>query len=106
MVGTVSPAAPDVPVWRKRPRCVFHWRDWGGDSVVFEVVSGHTYQFSPFGAAVMGCFEERDCSFGALARQIGADLHVAADDVELGQALAASVQQFLQLGWIEPIAPA
>lgn len=88
--------------WEKYPGCVLHWREWGGDSVAFEVRSGATYQFSPLAAAVMACFEQQACSAELLAQTIAADLGTEADD-ELRTALSAQVAQFLKLGWIVPI---
>lgn len=102
--GGAEPAVAPRPQarWRKNPRRQFHWLDWGGDSVVFELRSGHTYQFAPMVAAVMACFEEQARSVDELAAAIGSDLGIAADN-ELRLALVAIVEQLSGLGWIEPI---
>lgn len=88
--------------WRCNPRYELHWRDWGGDSVVFELRSGHTHQFAPLTAAVMACFEAGDAAVEDVVLAIAGDLDVAVDE-ELRSAVTASVQQFIKLGWIEPI---
>jgi PqqD family protein of HPr-rel-A system len=89
-------------VWRRNPRRRLFWRDWGGDSVVFEERSGHTYQFAPLAAAVMAGFEEHATTFDALARSIAETLGTT-DDNELRAALVPVIEQFRDLGWIEPI---
>lgn len=86
--------------WRRRPGIELHWRDWGGDSVVFEQRSGHTYQFAPLAAAVMACFEEHDRSLDELTAQIALDLGSAPDN-DIRAALEPIVSEFLSLGWIE-----
>lgn len=81
---------------------MLRWRDWGGDSVVFEAYSGHTYQFAPLAAAVMACFEEDARSLDELVAAIAGELGSAPDN-ELRSAVTAAAEQFRALGWIEPI---
>lgn len=100
--AVAAAAAAPAARWRKSPERTLHWRDWGGDSVVFEQYSGHTYQFAPLAAAVMACFEEDARSFEELAGVIAAALDTEPDN-ELRSALTAIVEQFRRLGWIEQV---
>lgn len=85
-----------------RRRFRLHWREWGGDSVVYDERSGQTHQFAPLAAAVMACFEQHACSFDELSRAIADDLGAPVDN-PLRSALRPIVEEFLRLGWIEPL---
>lgn len=89
--------------WALDPRRRFHWRDWGGDSVVYEDWSGLTWQFAPLDAAVMACFEESAAarSLEDLERLLG-EGWPAAERAELRTALSAAVDRFCKLGWLQP----
>lgn len=92
-------------LWRLQPARRLHWRDWGGDSVVYDESSGETHQFSPLAAAAMAWLEERPHSAIGLTGAIATDLGSAVDD-ELHAAVTASLEQFLEIDWIEPLNPA
>jgi hypothetical protein len=94
--------APLCVVWRQNPRIELHWRDWGSDSVVLEAISGQTYQFEALAAAAMACFEEQEHSLKQLATALASDLDIDVDD-ELRDALLSIIDQFVKLGWLEPI---
>lgn len=88
--------------WRKSANRVLHWRDWGEDSVVFELRSGHTYQFSALAAAVMGCFEAGHRSEASVVIALAGDLGMQADSA-LASAVAQCTREFARLNWIEPV---
>lgn len=94
-------AGAEVLRWRPRSPLDLHWRDWGGDSVVYDAADGQTHQFSPLAAAVMAWLEERPLSVAELTAALAAELGAAADDGALRQAVAAAVEQFGQRAWIE-----
>ncbi len=91
-------------VWASKPGQRLHWRDWGGDSVVFDERSGLTHQLSPLAAAAMAWLEERSLSRDALLAALAADLG-AEPDAALGQALDAALDQFIERDWIEALTP-
>ncbi len=89
--------------WHKSPRHALHWAEWGADSVVYDGWSGRTHQFPPLAAAVMACFEEQPCTLPDLAAQLGLqDTPDLPLDDEVRLALRSVVNQFCDLGWIEP----
>lgn len=85
--------------WHVRPWLEFHWRDWGSDSVVFELRSGQTYQVDALTAAVMACFDEGARSIGELEELIASDLGIATAEVNV--AVGDAVTKLLDLRWIE-----
>lgn len=91
-----------VPAWQLQTWRRLHWREWGGDSVVYDESCGETHQFSPLAAATMACLEERPHSTAELTSVLAAALGCAADD-ELQQAVSAALDQFRELDWIEPL---
>jgi PqqD family protein of HPr-rel-A system len=100
----MTACGPSIEAWRLNPVISLHWRDWGGDSVVFEERSGQTLQFDPLSAAVMACIEAGTTDLSALSQILAGDLGIEADApfVEL---LCTVLERLLKLGWIEP-APA
>lgn len=94
--------APFEGAFCVRAGVALQWRDWGGDSVVYDGHSGQTHHFAPLAAAVMACFEQHACTFDELSAAIAGDLGVPVDN-PLRSALTAIVDEFLRLGWIEPI---
>ena len=97
---TASPAS-EPPAWRLRRHVSLRWRDWGGDSVVFDLRSGQTYQFAALTAAVLAYLEEGPCTDAALTQSIALDLDCPVD-AELQQAVDTSLQRLQGVGWIEP----
>ena len=100
-----APSGAAIVVWCVAPIQRLHWREWGGDSVVYDELSGHTHQFSPLAAAVMAWLEEQPCSLAQLTDAIAGDLQ-RPPDADLRQAVADAVEQFRELDWIEPLKPA
>ncbi len=90
-------------LWRLNPLISLHWREWGDDdSVVFEARSGQLFQFDALSAALMACFEEQPRAVDEVTGLLAADL-AATVDAEFHDTVAAIVQQFRRLGWLEPI---
>lgn len=79
-----------------------HWRDWGDDSVVIELLSGQTLSFDPFSAAVMACIEDGARDATVVAAALASDLARAPDDAELNASLWTVLERLYRLGWIEP----
>ncbi len=48
---------PVLAVFRLNPLVQLHWRDFDGDWVLFEALSGQTHQLDAVTAAVLMCFE-------------------------------------------------
>ena len=98
-------AGPSIQVWRLNPAIRLHWRDWGGDSVVFEELSGQTLQFDPLSAAVMACIEAGVTDLSTLGRLLADDLGTVADGPFV-ESLCTVLERLIRLGWIEPETPA
>lgn len=94
-------AGPSITAWRLNPVIRLHWRDWGGDSVVFEELSGQTLQFDPLSAAVMACIETGVTDLSTLGRLLAEDLGTVADGPLL-DSLCTVLERLSRLGWIEP----
>lgn len=103
--GAQAFAGPNITAWRLNRTAEWHWRDWGGDSVVIEVRSGQTLQFDPLSAAVMACIEAGATDMPTLFAALGEDLGKV-DDAELSGSLCLVVERLLRLGWIDPVLPA
>lgn len=103
-MNAAPPGAADV-VWRLLPIRRLHWREWGGDSVVYDELSGQTHQFSPLAAAIIAWLEERPYSTAQLTSAIAGELRLP-PDADLQQAIADALEQFRELAWIEPLKPA
>jgi hypothetical protein len=89
-------------VWKVREAVEFHWRDWGGDSVVYEARSGQILQFDPLAAAVMGCFEEAPLTASDVCANLANDIGGAASP-DFSATVGHIVDSFRRLGWLEPI---
>jgi PqqD family protein of HPr-rel-A system len=98
-------AGPSITGWRLNPVIRLHWRDWGGDSVVFEELSGQTLQFDPLSAAVMACIEAGVTDLSTLAGMLADDLGTVADGPFV-ESLCTVLERLIRLGWIEPATPA
>lgn len=94
-------AGPSITAWRLNPVIRLHWRDWGGDSVVFEELSGQTLQFDPLSAAVMACIESGVTDLPTLGQQLADDLGTVADGPFV-ESLCTVLERLIRLGWIEP----
>lgn len=103
--GADAVVGPNIAAWRLNRTAEWHWRDWGGDSVVIEVRSGQTLQFDPLSAAVMACIEAGATDMPSLGAALGEDLGAVAD-AELSGSLCLVVERLSRLGWIEPVLPA
>lgn len=96
--------AESAACWRRNPRHVLVWRDWGGDSVVFDERTGQTHQFSPLAAAAMAWFEEGQMgTCPELTAALAADMNISVD-AELLNSTFGMLEQFRNLGWIELVA--
>lgn len=84
------------------PLVKLHWHDWGADSVAFEARSGQLFQFDALAAAVMACFEDGADDVDVVTRDLARDLGAPAEG-ELADTVRALVQEFRNLGWLEPI---
>jgi len=85
--------------WRLRRRVRLRWRDWGGDSVVFDLRSGQTFQFPPLTASVLSYLEEAPRDTPSLVAALAADLDCAVD-ADLCEAVAASLRHLHLVGWV------
>ena len=92
------PVATEPP-WRLRRRVSLRWRDWGGDSVVFDLRSGQTFQFPPLTASVLAYLEEAPRDAPSLVTALAADLDCAVD-ADLSEAVAASLRHLHLVGWV------
>lgn len=90
--------------WQRRPGIDVVWREWGGDCVAYEARSGNTCQLPPLSAAVMSLFDDTSASLQELASVIALDLETS-PDASLREAVMSSVQQLLDLSWIETVYP-
>ncbi len=90
-----------IASWCLNPVIRLRWRDWGGDSVVFEARSGDTLLFDPFSAAVMACIEDGLSDRDALAAALAGDLGTEVDGPFM-DALCTVLERLSKLGWIEP----
>jgi len=97
-------AGTSIAAWRLNPVIRLHWRDWGGDSVVFEELSGRTLQFDPLSAAAMACIEAGVTDLATLGRTLADDLGTVAD-ASFVDVLCTVLERLIRLGWIEPAAP-
>lgn len=93
-------SGPSIVSWRLNPVIRLHWRDWGGDSVVFEELSGQTLQFDPLSAAVMACIETGVTDLPSLGQLLAEDLGTVADGT-LIDSLCTVLERLSRLGWIE-----
>lgn len=93
---------PDDARWALRPLVRLSWHEWPEGSVAFDETSGQIVEFDPLGAAVMACIELTPRSIPSLAAELAADLGHAAD-AEFTAAVRHVVEQFRELGWVEPI---
>jgi hypothetical protein len=100
----MTPETPRIEAWTLNPAARWLWRDWGGDSVVIEVLSGRTLQFDPFSAAVMACIESGARDIDGLRRMMAQDIGTGAEDQWI-ESLWTVLQQLAKLGWIEPLDP-
>ncbi len=100
-VAAPGPDAASGEPWRLNPGAQWHWRDWGAESVVFEVRSGDTLLFDPLSAAVMACIESGASGRDELVTMLRADLDVDAVP-EFSQTLETILDRLFRLGWIEP----
>jgi hypothetical protein len=98
-------AGPSITAWRLNPAIRLHWRDWGGDSVVFEELSGRTLQFDPLSAAAMACIESGVTDLSTLGNMLADDLGTVADGPFV-ESLCTVLERLIRLGWIEPAPPA
>lgn len=96
-------SAPDA-VWRLNPLVSLHWRDWGGDAIVYEASSGQTHQFDRLTAAVVARLEQQPASVEGL-RQYLADAVDDTEQAQLPEALEAIVGRLVILGWLQPFHP-
>ncbi len=97
-------ADTSIQAWRLNPVIQLHWRDWGGDSVVFEARSGLLQQFDPFSAATMACIESGVTDLETLSQQLAEDLGSEPDST-LVESLCTLLERLLKLGWIERLQP-
>ena len=101
----MAPSGAAEVTWRVVPVLSLHWREWGGDSVVYDGLSGQTHQFSPLAAAAIAWLEARPYSTAQLTSAIAGDLDLPLS-ADLQQAVADALEQFRELDWIEPLKPA
>lgn len=81
------------------PLLNLHWKQWGGEWVVFEAVSGQTASFDALEAAAIACFEQGALSLPSLVATIAADLGTPPSH-DLEQQLQAFVDDLSLRGWL------
>ena len=94
-----------MPEWQLNPLLRLTWRDWGGDSVVFDATSGQTHQFDRLTAAVAASIAEAPRSTRSLCDQFAAEAGLEHPE-QLLQAIDQVVDRLHLLGWVRPLATA
>jgi PqqD family protein of HPr-rel-A system len=85
--------------FRLHPSLDLHWKQWDGQWVVFESVSGQTASFDAFEAAALGCFEQAALDLPTLTATMAADLGMSPGP-DLEQHLQAFVDDLSVRGWL------
>lgn len=94
-----SPEQARDPKWSLNPLLRLQWRDWGGDTVVYDATSGQTHQFDRLTAAVVACIAERPWSVEALCRHLS-DAVGDESDSQLVEVMAQVVDRLQVMGWL------
>lgn len=92
-----------MAVWQLNPLLRLSWRDWGGDSVVFDATSGQTHLFDRLTAAVAASIAETPRSTRSLCDLFAAEAGLEHPD-QLFQAIDQVVDRLCVLGWVRPLA--
>lgn len=102
MTDSSLTAAPGQAAFKLNPLIQLHWRQFDGDWVVFEVLSGQTHQIDKVTAAVLMSFEAgKALSFTELLVVLAREFKIIVDDA--GAAPIVSVLDRLSaLGLIQP----
>lgn len=100
---TPEPASAAGALWRVRPLVALNWHEWPDEgSVAFDDTSGQLVELDELGGAVMACLEAAPHRIDDIASTLAADLGQVPDE-PFRDAVAQVVQQFQQLGWVDPI---
>jgi PqqD family protein of HPr-rel-A system len=89
--------------WHLNPLSSLSWRRWGDEWVAYDAAADDTHQLDPVAAITLMCLEAGPHDLGSLAAQVAVELDLP-DDETLSQRLTELVQQFTQIGLIEPMA--
>lgn len=92
-------AAPIGGLYRLHPLLDLHWKQWDGEWVVFESVSGQTASFDALDAAALGCFEQGALDLPTLVATMASDLGMS-PEADLEQHLQALVEDLCLRGWL------
>lgn len=90
------------PRWRMNPLVTPHWRDWGGDAIVYEASSGQTHQFDPLTAAVVARFAEHADTLDGICAYL-ADAVEPDQQPQLRDTLGTVINRLLSMGWLQSI---
>lgn len=85
--------------FRLHPLLDLNWKQWDGEWVVFESVSGQTASFDALEAAAIGCFEHAALDLQALTATMADDLGISPGP-DLEQHLQAFVEDLFLRGWL------
>lgn len=77
-----------------------HWRSWGGETVVYDDVSGETHYLEPLAAEIFEILQISSADTNELTKSVSASLGLERDD-ELMRAVSAVVVRLSRAGLIE-----
>ena len=103
MRGLGSLTTPE-PVWRLNPLVALHWRDWGGDAVVYEACSGQTHKLDPLTAAVVARLADQPESTAGLCTYLD-DTVDAGERDQLSATLLGVLDRLHTMGWLQTTRP-
>ena len=76
-----------------------YWRNWDGDTVVYDTVTGDTHLLQGLGADVFTCLAENDMDVNGLASEL-AEYSIAGDERQRHQRICHTLAEFRRLGLI------
>lgn len=80
----------------------FHWRQWDGEYVVYDAISGDTHRLNELGAAVLHASTDGPVSVEHLLGRVSRELSLPADE-SLRRALTTLLEEFEQLGLVDRV---
>ena len=87
-------------VWRLKPLCSLHWRQFGDEWVAFDEGSGDTHRMDTLSAVVLMCLGESPCDLADLSSQVAVETDLPEGE-ELSRALASVLETYTGEGLIE-----
>ncbi len=87
--------------WRLNPACLFHWRHWDQEYILFNAASGQTHFLNTLGADVLDWLGREPLYASELEQRL-ATQHNLTQDNDLRDFLADLLTSLDELGLIEP----